>query len=79
MSILYEILINSRFNECVQLTSFMLDLFDPQFYSCFAGILKQTVTGLDKLCRPYQQEIKTKANKHCGGNGSKSEMIKHAV
>lgn len=56
----------------------ILDLFDPQFYSCFAGILKQTVTGLDKLCRPYQQEIKTKANKHCGGNGSKSEMIKHA-
>lgn len=43
---------------------------------CFAGIFKQTVTGIDKLGRPYKQEIKTEAHKYCGGNGPKPAIIR---
>lgn len=43
---------------------------------CFAGIFKQTVTGFDKLGRPYKQEIKTEAHKYCGGNGPEPAVMR---
>lgn len=46
---------------------------------CFAGIFKQTVTGIDKLGRPYKQEIKTEARKYCGGNGPKPAIIRRGL